>query len=59
MGNWHGKNKSNKQIRKTELWEKTEKISNLEFAQQLPIVFYCKICRFETKKEFDFKKHIC
>ena len=59
MGKWYGKNKGNKQKRSIKLWNRTEKISNLEFAQQLPIIFYCKICRFETNNESNFKNHLC
>lgn len=60
MGKWHGKNKSNKQKRGIYLSKKTEKLYlSKRNSINLPIIFYCKICKFETWVEDIFKKHQC
>lgn len=59
MGKWHGKYKANKQSRASKLFSKTIRIKNKEFKHELPIIFYCKNCKFETEKEGIFRGHIC
>lgn len=59
MSKWHGRNKSNKQNRFKKLHSKTISIKNKEFKHELPIIYYCKNCKFETEKEGIFRGHIC
>ena len=59
MGNWHGKNKSNKQIRKAILYQRDSPTFKEAISLSSLITFYCRICSFETKEEKDFKNHEC
>lgn len=60
MKKWHGKNKSNKQRRGIYLGSKTQKLFlSKRNSINLPIIFYCKICKFETQVENIFKNHTC
>ena len=60
MGKWHGRNKSNKQRRGNVLFSKTRKtFLSTQNSINLPIIFYCKICKFETEIENIWKNHIC
>lgn len=59
MGKWHGRNKSNKYNRMGKLKNRTNGIKNKEFKHELPIIYYCRNCKFETEKEGIMKGHIC
>lgn len=59
MCKWHGRNKSNKQSIFKKLHSKTNNIRSKEYKHELPIVFYCKNCKFETKIESILRGHIC
>lgn len=59
MGKWHGKNKSNKQIRTAKLYQNTSHLNEGCINLNSLIIFYCKICKFETQIENIFENHKC
>ena len=60
MSKWHGRNKSNKQKGNTYLSSKGNKTYlSKRNSINLPIIFYCKICKSDFTNENQLNKHPC